>query len=148
MSYFGALVFLLVCGMSSFFFFFFFNAPATTEIYPLSLHDALPIFWQFGVQVPLIFSAYSLAESLSTAGTGFAFVIGLGWAVWAVDRQTKRTPPPLHQPAWNPFWLLAWYFGKKNQKLRQSILTLAVYSFLFMAAFFILNGMTDRKSVV
>src|SRR5690242_21430616 len=25
------------------FFFFFFNAPATTEIYTLSLHDALPI---------------------------------------------------------------------------------------------------------
>src|SRR2546429_6424558 len=25
------------------FFFFFFNDPATTEIYPLSLHDALPI---------------------------------------------------------------------------------------------------------
>src|SRR5438046_6792024 len=28
---------------SSFFFFFFFNATATTEIYTLSLHDALPI---------------------------------------------------------------------------------------------------------
>src|SRR6516165_9880039 len=26
------------------FFFFFFNYPATTEIYTLSLHDALPIF--------------------------------------------------------------------------------------------------------
>src|SRR5438552_18553619 len=25
--------------------FFFFNHPATTEIYTLSLHDALPIFW-------------------------------------------------------------------------------------------------------
>src|SRR5687767_15942552 len=28
---------------SDFFFFFFFNDPATTEIYTLSLHDALPI---------------------------------------------------------------------------------------------------------
>src|SRR5256886_15072829 len=27
-------------------FFFFFNDTATTEIYTLSLHDALPIFWQ------------------------------------------------------------------------------------------------------
>ena len=26
------------------FFFFFFNVPATTEIYTLSLHDALPIW--------------------------------------------------------------------------------------------------------
>src|SRR2546427_12493438 len=29
--------------LPSFFFFFFFNDTATTEIYPLSLHDALPI---------------------------------------------------------------------------------------------------------
>src|SRR5690606_42027198 len=33
---------------SSFFVsFFFFNDPATTEIYTLSLHDALPIYFQF-----------------------------------------------------------------------------------------------------
>src|SRR5439155_25998107 len=30
--------------LSSFLFFFFFNATATTEIYTLSLHDALPIW--------------------------------------------------------------------------------------------------------
>src|SRR2546425_7199696 len=30
-------------SLSAFFFFFFFNDPATTEIYSLSLHDALPI---------------------------------------------------------------------------------------------------------
>src|SRR5947209_11008606 len=30
--------------MLSLFFFFFFNDPATTEIYTLSLHDALPIY--------------------------------------------------------------------------------------------------------
>ena len=37
-----------VCFISvflSFFFFFFFNDTATTEIYTLSLHDALPICW-------------------------------------------------------------------------------------------------------
>src|SRR5689334_25066824 len=32
-----------VCMYSFSFFFFFFNDPATTEIYTLSLHDALPI---------------------------------------------------------------------------------------------------------
>src|SRR5690554_7939491 len=31
-----------LCGLLCF---FFFNAPATTEIYTLSLHDALPIFF-------------------------------------------------------------------------------------------------------
>src|SRR3989338_6690802 len=35
----------------SFSFFFFFNDPAPTEIYPLSLHDALPIFLNNGVNV-------------------------------------------------------------------------------------------------
>src|SRR3981189_2660934 len=32
-------------SLSFFVFFFFFNDTATTEIYPLSLHDALPILW-------------------------------------------------------------------------------------------------------
>src|SRR5438093_10289390 len=32
-------------SLSSTFFFFFFNDTATTEIYTLSLHDALPISW-------------------------------------------------------------------------------------------------------
>src|SRR5947207_12804785 len=36
-------VFLPLSSSSSFFFFFFFNDTATTEIYTLSLHDALPI---------------------------------------------------------------------------------------------------------
>src|SRR5207248_9496195 len=34
-----------------FFFFFFFNDPATTEIYTLSLHDALPILANFSDNV-------------------------------------------------------------------------------------------------
>src|SRR3982750_5014732 len=41
--------------MFMFFFFFFFNDTATTEIYTLSLHDALPIwssFWCRGTMTP------------------------------------------------------------------------------------------------
>src|SRR2546422_10639761 len=39
------LLFLCVCTSPSvLFFFFFFNDTATTEIYTLSLHDALPIY--------------------------------------------------------------------------------------------------------
>src|SRR3989442_16032543 len=34
----------LILPYSVFFFFFFFNDTATTEIYTLSLHDALPIY--------------------------------------------------------------------------------------------------------
>src|SRR5438874_8340258 len=37
------ITFIIVLFVSIFFFFFFFNDTATTEIYTLSLHDALPI---------------------------------------------------------------------------------------------------------
>src|SRR5436190_22084514 len=47
-----------------YFFFFFFNDPATTEIYTLSLHDALPIS-----DAPII-------ESASTPGARAAAIRG------------------------------------------------------------------------
>src|SRR2546429_10021800 len=40
--YISCFLFLFYCSL--FFFFFFFNDTATTEIYTLSLHDALPIW--------------------------------------------------------------------------------------------------------
>src|SRR5689334_25160935 len=43
MSLFSCFSFLLSFSHLFFFFFFFFNDTATTEIYTLSLHDALPI---------------------------------------------------------------------------------------------------------
>src|SRR2546422_5186991 len=46
--------------MFLFFFFFFFNDTATTEIYTLSLHDALPIFTSL--------VAFELASLLHAAG--------------------------------------------------------------------------------
>src|SRR5256885_16573536 len=38
------LVYIINCVQPTCFFFFFFNDTATTEIYTLSLHDALPIY--------------------------------------------------------------------------------------------------------
>src|SRR5258708_20498949 len=46
-------------------FFFFFNDTATTEIYTLSLHDALPILRQYGFSLP--------STVLSRSITGRAF---------------------------------------------------------------------------
>src|SRR3989338_6742497 len=43
-------------------FLFFFNDPATTEIYPLSLHDALPIFQFFSHRVGRLFDGCAPAE--------------------------------------------------------------------------------------
>src|SRR3712207_8136610 len=51
--------------------FFFFKDTATTEIYPLSLHDALPIFCRFGSSFELMrsepvgYSADTLRQALA-----------------------------------------------------------------------------------
>src|SRR2546430_12550951 len=55
-------------------FFFFFNDTATTEIYTLSLHDALPISHEFDVNVPRVlaqvrddsYAAYAWPDRKST----------------------------------------------------------------------------------
>ena len=39
-------------------FFFFFNDTATTEIYTLSLHDALPIFFSLTVTIKIAFTGF------------------------------------------------------------------------------------------
>src|SRR3989442_5630028 len=58
---------------------FFFNDTATTEIYPLSLHDALPIF-AFGTPMVLVpfgaaADAHQLANARAVAEAGAAAVI-------------------------------------------------------------------------
>src|ERR1022692_4300855 len=45
------IVFWFFCCLFGFFFFFFFNDTATTEIYTLSLHDALPIWMRSSMPV-------------------------------------------------------------------------------------------------
>ena len=52
----------------------------------------LPL-WQLAAHLPLLFSNYGLSSALSSAGTFGAFFLGLGWAVWWIDRETKRARP-------------------------------------------------------
>src|SRR5262249_15311310 len=57
------------CSPSPFSFFFFFNAPAPTDIYTLSLHDALPIshlaYWQ--LLVPLVLTGLGFSAAIPAA---------------------------------------------------------------------------------
>src|SRR5437870_11391671 len=57
------------------FFFFFFNDTATTEIYTLSLHDALPISWKWRKD--------STRKNLSQAVSG-------PYPDWTKDRKSTR----------------------------------------------------------
>src|SRR5436309_4972283 len=63
--------------------FFLFNATATTEIYTLSLHDALPIY----VFAAELREALPEAERAASAGPGF--IPGLE-ALLAEDRKSTR----------------------------------------------------------
>src|SRR2546430_17492386 len=63
--------------VSSLFFFFFFNDTATTEIYTLSLHDALPIF-----------NRHSWLKKQSASHCWAAASLGAVW--WPLDRKSTR----------------------------------------------------------
>ncbi len=91
----------------------------------------LPL-WQLLAHLPLLNHSYSLAAGIIQFGTAGAFFLGLGWSVWWIDRETKRLPEPnARKRTWDPRQLVAWYFGNKNNKLRQSIFTLLTYTCLF-----------------
>jgi hypothetical protein len=99
--------------------------------------------WQFFAQLPLVFSAYDLSASLSGAGAFGAFFIGLAWAVWWIDRETKRMATADCQArTWDPRRLAAWYFGRENPRLRQSVFTLLTYTLIFGLISMILTRLT------
>jgi len=59
--------------IASFFFFFFFNDTATTEIYTLSLHDALPIYPPQAAATRRRVYDMLLAEKLPVQGYHFPY---------------------------------------------------------------------------
>src|SRR2546425_7451437 len=88
------------------FFFFFFNDTATTEIYTLSLHDALPIslgnvtasVYYYPAPASGLFltgglglSDYRLSDGGSITGAGWGFTAGTGYDI-RVGRNVSLTP--------------------------------------------------------
>src|SRR5690348_17955629 len=73
--------------LHSFFIFFFFNNPATTEIYTLSLHDALPIFL---ILIPYKSISYSKWMNSSIFYFGFYMLETGSFAVAKGDRKSTR----------------------------------------------------------
>src|SRR2546430_8171905 len=75
----------LFTSVSTFFFFFFFNDTATTEIYTLSLHDALPISvepQELGEGLPGVVVILDEEDAQARPAVG----AGVGWR----DRKSTR----------------------------------------------------------
>ena len=70
-----------------FFFSFFFNDTATTQIYTLSLHDALPIYPSLSKLQALTqaFRDYGRPEQTSTVEQTSSVVEGDGWSIERED---------------------------------------------------------------
>src|SRR5689334_24015092 len=88
------------------FFFFFFNDTATTEIYTLSLHDALPISAHRGVPValvaeipPLVVGAKLLDRKSTRLNSSHS---SISYAVFCLKKKTKRTTLIIYPFDWFP----------------------------------------------
>jgi len=73
---------------------------------------------------------------LAVYGTAGLFFIGLGWVIWGVERGSqqcyaRRKRGRAQARVWNPLDQDAWYYGRNNRKLNQTIATLLVYSLVF-----------------
>src|SRR5256885_9511518 len=75
---------------SLYFFFFFFNDTATTEIYPLSLHDALPICQHRILTIDLKASWYPPRSPPAPCRRAPGSPLPPSRAAWPRDRKSTR----------------------------------------------------------
>src|SRR5207248_10585715 len=79
----------LILFSSSFFFFFFFNDTATTEIYTLSLHDALPICLK-----SFCWAYAGLAVTSSAAASAARMPLGIARNISRSEEHTSELQSP------------------------------------------------------
>lgn len=129
--------------------------------------------WQLGQLALERCGAVSTAGTVNTLGWVALFLIGLAWTVTLLQRldayyQRRRvaeqlTSPrqdigsvidavggqvcPTGQRIWNPFDLAAWYYGRKDQRLKQSLGSLLIYSILFYTLYLAIHSTANAGSV-
>jgi len=103
---------------------------------------AFPLLWQAAVYGADRFGFPAVRAMLAEWGLAALFVLGLAWIIWYAERrsrlrslQIRHLPPHEFQPSVsNPFEPDAWYYGRRNQKLNQSLFIFANYGLLFSLA--------------
>ena len=131
----------------------------------LVLTGLYPFWWQLAVFLSEFAGLYELRSGFTTLGTGGLFLIGLAWLVWGLERSTQRieqarleevlkdgtllVPPSTaaaaqerntpRQRLWNPLDPQAWYYGRDNRKLKQSMAAMSTYGLAFWLTVMILS---------
>jgi hypothetical protein len=125
---------------------------------------AYVVLWAGGMIGSHLLALGAVYSWLAVYGLSGLFLIGLGWAVWGVEQtsqryQARRMREALAAPAsdaltaarrrpmlvrtarrtWNPLDQDAWYYGRSNRKLNQSLAVLIVYSLVFVLVLLIID---------
>src|SRR2546429_2559205 len=82
--------------LSHFFFFFFFNDTATTEIYTLSLHDALPICALLALTALAVSPFFVIVGHLNLLDGGFTFWLTAAVLALRSEEHTSELQSRLH----------------------------------------------------
>jgi hypothetical protein len=111
-----------------------------------------PAWWQWSVFACESLGLTGFAASLVSFGTFGLFFIGLAWLIWWMENVSREKElvrldqalqaDPLLSPQevlgnlprvrlWHPLDPQAWYYGRGNQKLKQSTAALLSYALLF-----------------
>lgn len=102
-----------------------------------TLSAALPVLWQAGVFAADELDFPAVRAGLANLGMALVFCAGLGWVIWYGEREwhriqrERRDQPRPAKRIWNLFDPDAWYLGRSNKKLSQSLWMLLSYSLMF-----------------
>ena len=134
----------------------------TISIYPV---------WQ-----GLVFGANYLAwasirVACAQGGMALAFMSGLLWVVWYMERRSRQLQLARHADSqkvlgqvgpleamshsvaipvtkpWNPFDQDAWYYGRRRQKLKQSFNAIFSYTIIFACMVMLILGLSGCREI-
>lgn len=131
---------------------------------------AFPLLWQASVYFADRFYFPIVRVKLADFGLAVLFLIGLGWLVWYMERRWREhvtfshgheveeepqgavtgglVPGGYHEGVISdPFHPRAWYYGRKNAKLHQSLMVFSTYSLLFFLACFLSSQLQGCEEV-
>jgi hypothetical protein len=110
-------------------------------------------FWLLGLIAAGALDLGTVRSWFAVYGTAGVFLLGLGWTIWAVERasqrcrQRRRERGAAADDIWNPLDQEAWYYGRNNRKLSQSIAVLVAYTLTFFLLVLLVGLLGGRRDI-